>query len=171
MTTSRRHRSDSIAGQMAAFREAAAAGGIDWPDTVPRLPDATDQAAADVIFAEILRARPASEWRKWPYDLAQAARLASTTAEIDKIRLQLNKEGMVCLGGKSGTTTVVNPLVSVQSSLVAIANQLSRSLHLTLSVKGVEASQNRTAAAAGAAAVLGEGTDDDDAALLSGFDA
>ena len=166
---SRRHRTDGLAGQMAAFQEAAAASEITWPRTVPRLPDADDQAAADLVFSEILRARPASEWKKWPFDLAQAARLASTTAEIDKIRLQLNREGMVCLGGKSGTTVVVNPLVSIQSSLVAIANQLSRSLHLTLSVKGVEAAQNRTAAAAGAATVLAASDDDD--LLAGGFDA
>ncbi len=171
MSASRRHRSDSTAGQIAAFQEAAAAKSIGWPETVPRLPDATDQAAADVIFAEVLRARPTSEWKKFPYDLAQAARLASTTAEIDKIRLELNRKGMTCLGGKAGTTVVVNPLVSVQSSLQAVANQLSRSLHLTLSVKGVESAQSRTAAAAGAAAALGENGSDDDAALLGGFDA
>lgn len=171
MSASRCHRSDSAAGQIAAFQEAAAAKSIEWPETVPRLPDAADQAAADVIFAEILRARTASEWKRFPFDLAQAARLASTTAEIDKIRLQLNREGMTSLGGKAGTTVVVNPLVSIQSSLVAIANQLSRSLHLTLSVKGAEAAKGRTAAAAGAAAALGENGSDDDAALLGGFDA
>ncbi len=154
---------------MAAFQEAAAAGSIGWPHTVPRLPDADDQSAADNVFGEILRARPASEWKKWPYDLAQAARLASTTAELDKIRLQLNREGMTSFGGKSGTTVVVNPLVSVQSSLVSIANQLSRSLHLTLSVKGVQSAQNRTGAAAGAGAALADG--DDDGLLAGGFDA
>ncbi len=169
-TSSRRHRSDSIAGQMAAFQQAAAAKTIGWPETVSPMRDATDQAKAEAILREILTARTSEDWLAHPYDLAQAARLAATLVQIDLTRDVLSHEGPTAFGGKNGTTVIVSPFLAVLSSLQAIANQISRALHVGMSTKATEQAALRADASARAGAT-GRGGDNEDAALLGGFDA
>lgn len=155
MTTANpRHRSNSIVGTQVAFSEAQTAAAIGWPETVTRMCREIDQAKAEVIFADILRHRPASEWLRFKHDLSQAARLSAVMVSMDTIRAELDRDGYISMGGKSGSTPVVNPAMSVLSSLQAISTQISRALHISLGQKDAENLAHRTKASADAAETL-----------------
>ncbi|KVD50729.1 TerS protein [Burkholderia ubonensis] len=114
-----RTRSDSTTTAVAAT-QAAASGPMKPPDHI-KLRDA-DWPYWDAI----VQARAATTWNN--ADLALAANLARTQADISRLSLELEDEGDVMVNARG--TPVVNPKHNLLETLTRRAVALSRALHV-----------------------------------------
>ena len=113
--TDKRRRSDSAAASVAAA-QSAALGQIDPPEHV------TLRDGDRPFWNAIVLARPRDTWTD--IDLAQAANLARTQADIESLQARIDVEGYVTESGKE------SPLSKIVESLSRRAMALSRVLHV-----------------------------------------
>ena len=120
----RKARTDSLAGDRRAM-EAAKAGPIEPPDHV-RLRDG-DRPYWDAI----VMARARERWDE--LDLTNAANLARTMADIEKLQKDLDLEGHVLKNDRG--TPVANPIHAVIETLTRRSVALQRTLHVHAEAK------------------------------------
>lgn len=113
--TDKRRRSDSAAAAVAAA-QAAALGPLDPPKHVKL------RRGDRPFWNAIVQARPRDTWTE--IDLAQAANLARTQADIEMLQAQLDAQGYLTPEGKE------NPLAKIVETLSRRAVALARVLHV-----------------------------------------
>lgn len=113
--TAKRRRSDSTAAAVAAS-QAAALGPIDPPAHI------TLREGDRPFWNAIVLARPRDTWNE--VDLAHAANLARTQADVEKLQAQLDATGYLTPEGKE------SPLVKTVETLSRRAVAMARMLHV-----------------------------------------
>jgi hypothetical protein len=113
----------STAGQAEAARNAGKLH--DWPDEAGPVP------AENIlrIFYGLQEYRAYLDWK--PTDIADLATIAHLRQNVTDMQLQLNRQGHILYGGKTGLTPYPNPLVKIHASTIGSLNSLSRRLGLT----------------------------------------
>jgi len=152
----RRTRTDTVQGALDAFRPAAE---VTWPKEIPR---AKDEPSADreiALFRQIVAERSTLDWSD--YAVVTAARLASCTAMTTTLMAELQAEGVTIMGGKHGTTAVVNPKLSAAQMLQATVTQLARQLGLAVPATPREALANSARAERSAKSAIAKMAHDD----------
>ena len=113
--TPKRKRSDSAAAAVAAS-QAAALGPLDPPAHV------TLREGDRPFWNAIVLSRPRDTWNE--VDLAHAANLARTQADLEKLQAQLDADGYLTPEGKE------SPLVKIVETLSRRAVAMARMLHV-----------------------------------------
>ena len=152
----RRTRVDTVQGALDAFRPAAE---VSWPLEIPRATDAASAAREMALFRQIVAERSTLDWSD--YAVVTAARLASCTAMATALMSQLQEEGPTIMGGKHGTTAVVNPKLSAAQMLQATLTQLARQLGLAVPAIDKKALANSAAAERSAKSAIAKMATDD----------
>ena len=156
---SRKTRSDSIT---AALQSAQGVAVVDWPETVERLSKQEDAAMALRIFCEeIIPARTKANWTKYPMDVATDARLSNAQVMASSAQAILDKSGPVIFSGKNKTTPVPNPALMAFKAYASLAEQLKKSLHISLNVSGARSDSRHAGEAAGMASDMQDLMDND----------
>lgn len=118
-TKKRSVRSDSLAGAMSAFD--AAISPVLQPPAHIKLRD------GDWAFWEaIIRARARDTWND--VDLAKAANLARTQADIERLQIEIEEDGDTITNSRG--TKVVNPKHTLLETLTRREIALSRTIHV-----------------------------------------
>lgn len=120
----KKHRIDSVAAQAAVMAQGRAP--IEPPAHVPLEADAAG------FWTEIIAARSREEWAA--HDLAFAADLANTMAQLAANRRALRKEGETTTS--AGGNPMTNPRMGVVNSLHAQVKAARQSLGLHSAAKG-----------------------------------
>ena len=155
----RKSRSDSVT---AALQSAQGVAVVDWPETVERLSKQEDAAMALRIFnEEIIPARTKASWTKYPMDVATAARLSNAQVMASSAQAILDKSGPVIFSGKNKTTPVPNPALMAFKAYASLAEQLKKSLHISLNVSGARSDSRHAGEAAGMASDIADLMDND----------
>ena len=102
-----------------------------WPDEISQH---RDHELAMKIYRKYQRNKPFDAW--FDGDLLDLAELTKITLEIDEVGEEIDKDGYVVLGGKSGNTPIKNPLLDVRLSLLSAKGNIARRLNLAQRYKG-----------------------------------
>ena len=155
----RKTRSDSVTAALQAAKGIAA---VAWPETVDRLSKPEDAAMALQIFnEEIIPARTQSSWTKYPMDIATAARLSNAQVMASVTQRVLDKSGPVIMTGKTKSTPVANPALVAFRAYASLAEQLKKSLHISLNVSGARSDSRHAGETAGMASDVADLNDND----------
>jgi P27 family predicted phage terminase small subunit len=110
-------------------------------------------------FDAIVKSRETSTWS--PHDIRLAVNLAIALDRLDQVNLQLDAEGLMSESGKG--TPIAHPLLPTLMSAASQVRQLSATLGLTASQRGVAGSKQsgRNAAEIKAREVIEKAAEDD----------
>ncbi len=123
--SNRKPRSDSAAAAIGAAQAALGA-----PIAVP--PHLSVPDAAKPFWTAVTQARAAGEWNDT--DLASAADLARTWSDIERLQVELDRDGYVLPDGR------INPVFRIVDRLTARSLKLARLLQLHPAGRGIRQS-------------------------------
>ena len=120
---------NSVTAQIKAHQDVKAE--LEWPTVVAKPSDATQREIAEAFFVAGSHERSKDTWSTW--QIQQLASLAVMQSLLEVNMRQLDLEGTIVMGGKSGTTSVQNPLVGICQNLRCLINQTAPKIGLVMS--------------------------------------
>ncbi len=150
-------KSDTVAGAVEAFESAT---------TLIKPPEHVALRDKDMPFwRAIVSARDVASWTE--ADLAHAATLARTQADIEELHARIDEEGWTLTNARG--TVVGNPIVGMLESLTRRAIALSRfvQVHSNATIGDSTSQVKKNKAAAEARKQFGEATQDDSDDLIA----